>query len=112
MLAYVQRLAEEQPENRALHDILYVFGPGEELFEQLAAIEHDRWAAWQKHVHAQCTPGEEPWTYVIPAHLVQKWERQIATPYEQLSEAEKSADRREVMRYWPLLIKQLRLTQM
>lgn len=112
MLAYVRRLAEEQPGNSALRDILYVFGPGGELFEQLADIEHQRWAAWQKHVHVQCAAGDEPGTYIIPAHLFQRWERQIATPYAQLSEAEKSADRREVMRYWPLLVKQLRLTQM
>jgi hypothetical protein len=112
VLAYVHRLAAEQPENSALREILYVFGPGEELLEQLAAIEHERWSAWQKYVHAQCTAGDEPGTYVIPAHLFQRWARQIAIPYERLSEAEKSADRREVMRYWPLLVKQLRLTQM
>jgi hypothetical protein len=32
---------------------------------------------------------------VIPPHLVEQWQKQIATPYEQLSEAEKESDREQ-----------------
>jgi hypothetical protein len=25
-----------------------------ELIETLAAVEHERWSHWQRHVHSQC----------------------------------------------------------
>jgi hypothetical protein len=82
------------------------------MFEQLAAIEHDRWADWQAHVHDQ---GCQIWFehqpndhqsggLVIPDFFLQRWERQIATPYAELSEAEKESDREQVARYWPLVV--------
>ena len=75
-----------------------------ELIERLAAIEHQRWADWQKYMHSKCKSngvGE----LLIPAELVRQWERQIATPYADLSEAEKGSDRDQVRRYWPLIEK-------
>lgn len=73
-----------------------------ELREQLAAIEHERWADWQKWMHSQCDrtyKGE----LLIPADLVERWERQINTAYNQLTEQEKDSDRQQVDRYWHLL---------
>ena len=73
-----------------------------DLVEALAAIEHERWADWQRWMHEQChrTSGGE---LVIPAALVERWERQIATPYADLSEREKESDREQVRRYWHLI---------
>ncbi len=73
-----------------------------DLFEQLAAIEHERWADWQKYVHEQCRKNAFG-SLVIPAELVKRWERQIATSYADLSEREKEADRDQVYRYWHLV---------
>lgn len=70
--------------------------------EQCAAIEHERWAHWQQWMHAQCVPGEDG-SLTIPAALVARWGRQIATPYAELSEQEKASDRHQVDRYWPLV---------
>ena len=39
----------------------------------------------------------------IPADLVARWEKQIMTPYEQLSEQEKDSDREQVQRVLPVL---------
>lgn len=78
----------------------------DELIEKLAAIEHQRWADWQQWVHDQCEIPEgedQPDGLVIPAALAMRWQRQIKTPYADLSEAEKQSDRDQVMRYWPLL---------
>lgn len=74
----------------------------EELKERLAAIEHERWASWQEWVHT-VSDLQPDGTLVIPASLVQRWTRQIATPYDQLSEEEKISDRNQVDRYWHLI---------
>lgn len=73
------------------------------LRTRLAAIEHQRWADWQRWLHDQCAklPTGE---LVIPQPLVERWERQIATPYEGLSEMEQRSDMRQVDRYWPLIM--------
>lgn len=69
---------------------------------ELAAIEHERWAHWQKYLHDLCTRGING-SLVIPAALVERWERQIATSYADLSEREQLADLAEVDRYWPII---------
>lgn len=75
--------------------------------EHLAAIEHERWADWQRYLHSRCT-GSADGSLTIPAELVSWWERQIATPYEELSEPEKQSDREQVDRYLPWLARMLR----
>lgn len=83
-----------------------------EVFEKLAAIEHERWADWQKYLHSKCVKvidvddekGTENLREVtLPIELFKQWERQIATPYEELSEVEKESDREQVRRYWDLI---------
>jgi hypothetical protein len=44
---------------------------------------------------------------MIPADLVQRWQKQIDTPYAELSEKEKESDREQVRRYVPLIIQAL-----
>lgn len=75
-----------------------------ELIETLAAIEHERWADWQKYLHSQGTEHHDTGAIVLAGERVESWERQILTPYAQLSEAEKQSDRDQVMRYWPVLV--------
>lgn len=75
------------------------------LRQQLAAIEHERWADWQEYVHskgkARVIDGEALWC--LPMGLVHAWNKQIATPYAELSEREKASDMEQVDRYWPLI---------
>lgn len=75
--------------------------PGD-LREQLAAIEHARWADWQRYMHGLCDRGDDG-SLTIPANLVTRWEQQIAMPYAELSEKEKDSDREQVDRYWHLI---------
>lgn len=70
----------------------------ESLMETLAAIEHERWAHWQRYVHRHCQQMDDG-SLVIPAHLARQWEAQIATSYPELSEVEKESDREQVRRY-------------
>ena len=63
-----------------------------ELREALAALEHDRWSRWQKHLHDIVRANGR---MMIPDSCWEHWERQIATPYDELSEREKDSDRKE-----------------
>lgn len=78
----------------------------DEFIEKGAALEHDRWAKWQKWMHGRVYDSSEsinPHLKVIPTEDFNRWERQIATKYEQLSDNEKESDRIEVRKYLPLI---------
>lgn len=74
----------------------------ETVVEKLAAIEHERWAHWQRYMHDK---GERrpDGSLVLPAELVRHWDTQIATRYADLSESEKTSDREQVRRYLPVI---------
>lgn len=78
----------------------------DEFIEKGGALEHDRWAKWQKWMHEHVYDSSEsinPHLKVIPTELFNRWERQIATNYKDLSEKEKESDRIEVRKYLPLI---------
>lgn len=71
------------------------------FIEQGAEIEHNRWARWQSYLFSK-----SEWTkdgYLIPKELCFKWQKQIDTPYSELSEKEKESDKKEVENYLPIL---------
>lgn len=75
-----------------------------EMVEKFAAIEHKRWAGWQNYLHSRGIMDTNGEGYLcLPMGLVEHWERQIKTPYEELSEFEKQSDRDQVMRYLPII---------
>lgn len=77
------------------------------LVEQLAAIEHERWAHWQAYMHSK---GElQPdGSLLLPPDLVRRWQAQIDRPYSELSESEKESDREQVYRYLPVIAAAIR----
>ncbi len=74
-----------------------------ELREKLAAIEHERWADWQKWMHSQAYHRQPDGSLVFEGKYIRHLERQIKTPYLGLTNAEKESDREQVDRYWPLI---------
>ena len=94
-----------------------------QFVEKGADLEHDRWARWQKYLFSKCTPHKtlsrnaktnqeeeiETGNLVINRDLVERWQRQINTPYAELSEAEKESDRKETRNYLPLLEETIQL---
>src|SRR5690606_24987196 len=74
----------------------------EPLLEALAALEHERWAHWQRYLHDQCERRDDG-ALVIPAELATRWAMQMSTPYAELSEEEKASDREQVYRYLPTI---------
>lgn len=65
------------------------------IVEDLASIEHERWSHWQQYMHGKGTRLEDG-SLLLPSELVSQWERQISTPYSQLTELEKESDRDQV----------------
>jgi hypothetical protein len=72
------------------------------LLERLAAIEHERWAHWQRYVHSQSITQADG-SLLLPAELVARWDKEISTIYADLSEEQKETDRDQVRRYLPLI---------
>lgn len=72
------------------------------LRERLAALAHEQWSGWMRHLFGE-TFGSSAGEETIPRWAVERWERQIATPYAELSEAEKDSDRKEADRVLALL---------
>lgn len=62
--------------------------------EKLAEYAHDAWAGWMKYLFEKSVKNKDG-SVTIPGELVKRWERQIATPYRELSENEKNSDRDE-----------------
>ncbi len=77
-----------------------------QVVERLASIEHDRWAHWQRYIHAQSERRADG-SLVIPPDLVARWERQIETAFVDLSEDEQESDRQQVREYLPVVIRAL-----
>jgi hypothetical protein len=72
------------------------------LLEELAAIEHQRWAHWQKFVHSK-GQRQPDGSILLPADLVNRWEHQVNTSYSDLTNEEQESDREQVRKYFPLL---------
>lgn len=72
------------------------------LIERLAEVEHQRWSHWQRYLHEQAKKLPDG-SLLIPADLVNRWEQQLSTPYEELSETEKESDREQVRKYLPII---------
>ena len=56
----------------------------EQLIEQLADLEHERWSGWMKWMF-------DNWT----EENINRWKQQMITPYSELSEHSKESDRKE-----------------
>ena len=50
--------------------------------DKIAKLEHEQWAHWTKYFLNNATPEN-----------IDRWNKQIDTPYEQLTEKEKESDR-------------------
>jgi|ERR1700677_1321914 hypothetical protein len=80
------------------------------LVEELAALEHERWAHWQKYVHEKGQRRPDG-SVLLPTDLVARWERQINTQYSDLTAEEQESDREQVRKYLPLLERWLHLVR-
>jgi hypothetical protein len=86
----------------------------EEFIEEGADVAHQIWSHWQTHLHGLCidttiippeTANIQYQAKCFPAKFYDRWEKQIKTPYSELSEKEKESDREQSRKYKNLLIK-------
>ena len=62
--------------------------------EKLANLCHEQWSGWLKYMFSKGILNEDgSWT--MPVEFVQRWTRQMNTPYADLSESEQNSDRTE-----------------
>jgi hypothetical protein len=73
------------------------------IVEALAALEHERWSHWQQYLHSKGLRQPDG-SLVLPADLVERWDKQMNTKYENLSDGEKESDREQVQKYLPLVL--------
>lgn len=59
--------------------------------ERLSAIIHDVWSHWQKYLHSKCEIKENK--VLFSRELFERWERQLTTSFNLLSEEERQSDR-------------------
>lgn len=75
--------------------------------EKLADLCHKQWSGWMKYLFSKCetlpTLSLNGDIIVIPTWAVERWKRQINTPYKDLSEEEKNSDRKEADKFIELL---------
>lgn len=65
------------------------------LQEYIAAFCHDyQWTGWMRYLLNKCNLLPDG-SYIIPHDLAERWKRQMATNYINLSEEEKESDRKE-----------------
>jgi len=62
--------------------------------EALAAYAHGAWCRWMRYMWSKCTPNADG-SLTIPAWAVDRWERQMSTPYVELPQGERASDRQE-----------------
>jgi hypothetical protein len=82
---------------------------GDPVLEKLAGLAHAQWSGWMEYLFEKCTENEDG-TATMPAWAVERWKRQLATPYTKLSEQEKESDRVEARKVFEVL-KEMKVQQ-
>jgi len=73
-----------------------------DLRELLADECHNQWSGWMKYLFkkSEFSPRGEA---VIPSWAVDRWLRQMNTPYENLPDGEKESDREQADKFLDLI---------
>lgn len=70
--------------------------------EKLAELCHEQWSGWMRYMFFKGKLNEDgSWT--MPKEFVERWTRQMNTPYAELSESEQDSDRKEADKFLRLV---------
>lgn len=64
------------------------------LREKLSEVQHEIWSHWMKYLFSVCEQNGNG-SLTIPVDKVKHWQRQMDTPYSDLTEREKDSDREQ-----------------
>ncbi len=67
----------------------------EDIKQNLAYIEHERWSKWMKYLFTKGIFNTDG-SFTINADFVERWKRQSETPYNELPYNERESDIMEV----------------
>lgn len=73
-----------------------------DLRETFANLAHEQWSGWMEYLFSKCEMQEDG-TAIMQRWAVERWTRQMNTPYQDLSETEKDGDRAEADKFIALL---------
>jgi hypothetical protein len=65
--------------------------------EELASYAHNSWRGWMNYMFSKCISNPDG-SMTIPTNSVERWTRQMNTPYNKLPEDEKKSDRVEAVK--------------
>ena len=66
--------------------------------ETLADLCHEQWSGWMQYLFCKGVFNEDG-TWTMHKEYAERWQRQMNTPYDELSEAEQDSDRKEADKF-------------
>lgn len=66
----------------------------DKLKTALSTYAHDAWSGWMKYLF-ECSSANPDGSVTIPKALVERWQRQLSTPYSELPPNEQASDDEE-----------------
>lgn len=69
-----------------------------DLKEKVAELHHVQWSNWTKHLFGKCLVNPSG-ALIITTPDVDRWKKQLATPYKDLSEGEQEWNRKEATKF-------------
>lgn len=72
------------------------------LRERLASQAHESWGGWMQYLISKCYKSALTGALTLPDKLVERWTRQMATDYADLSPEEQESDLMEADKYLKL----------
>lgn len=66
--------------------------------ERLADLCHRQWTGWMRYMFSKGVSNSDG-TWTMPKWAVVRWQRQMNTPYGQLSHSEQDTDRTEADKF-------------
>ena len=73
--------------------------PGDVILRnKLGEVAHSQWSGWMEYLFSK---GElkDDGTWVMPSWAVQRWSKQMTTPFSELSDTEQESDREEADKF-------------
>lgn len=75
--------------------------------ERFAREIHNIWSHWTQYMF-QVELVDIGDSYRLSNKTAERWQRQMDTPYSELTETEKDSDRKQVEKLWPLIVALIR----